>query len=125
MPSHIALLIVISSAKNNRLCSYGLAKYKLSDQTSRNIRWKYFFPSNTLPQLFNSGDIVFISGKYVVEHSEECVTVTYASIVGTGKPEREFDLTNVPTCIPHCMISVGINRIPKTTEEFIHFGAEC
>ncbi|CAG8825054.1 21115_t:CDS:2, partial [Gigaspora margarita] len=34
MPSHIALLAIIIIVKNNNLFSYGLAKYKVSKQTS-------------------------------------------------------------------------------------------
>ncbi|RIB20611.1 hypothetical protein C2G38_1177765 [Gigaspora rosea] len=63
-------------------------------------------------------------GKYVVENSEECVTVAYASIIDAGKPECEFDMTGVPVCDPHLMVSANVNRSPKKTEEFIHFGVE-
>ncbi|CAG8490783.1 14188_t:CDS:2, partial [Cetraspora pellucida] len=108
--------IVITSVGSNQLCSYGIAKYKLFDQISRTIRWKYFFPSNAIPQVFNLEDIVFIS---------KCVTIAYASIIDTGKPDREFDITGVPICTPHCMISVSVNRNPKKTKEFIHFKVEC
>ncbi|CAG8842754.1 3650_t:CDS:1, partial [Racocetra persica] len=37
---------------------------------------------------------------------------------------REFDLTGVPICIPHCMVFVLVNRNLKQTKEFIHFGVE-
>ncbi|CAG8542619.1 1997_t:CDS:1 [Scutellospora calospora] len=124
MPSHVALLIAITFVKNGRLCSYGLAKYKISNETSQIIRWKYFFLTNEQPQLFTSGDLVFISGKYVVENSEQCVTITYASIIDTGNPNHEFDVSDVPICLPHCMFSVTANRKPKEIEEYIHFGVE-
>ncbi|CAG8474837.1 6201_t:CDS:2 [Dentiscutata erythropus] len=52
MLSHIALLIVIASAKNNRSS-----------------------------QIFNTGDIVFVCDKLLIENSEENITVTYASII--------------------------------------------
>ncbi|CAG8805756.1 2406_t:CDS:1, partial [Racocetra persica] len=124
MPSHIALIVAITSVKNSRSCSYGYAKYKISDETSQTIRWKYFFPTSEQPQLFASGDLVFISGKYVAENSEQCITITYASIIDNKNPNREFDMRDVPICIPHCMFSVIVNRNPKDVEEFIHFGVE-
>ncbi|CAG8828395.1 15633_t:CDS:2, partial [Gigaspora margarita] len=68
--------------------------------------------------------IVFITGKYIIENSEECIAITYASIIDTGKPECEFDITGIPICTPYCMIIVYVNRTPKKTEEFIHFGAD-
>ncbi|CAG8598469.1 17057_t:CDS:2 [Dentiscutata erythropus] len=117
MPSHISLLIVIISGKNNRYSSYGVAKYKLSNQISRTIKWKYFFSSSKSPQLFNPGDIIFISSKYVVENYEKCVTIAYASIINTGKPEREFDITSIPICIPHLMISVNDTNVMDENEE--------
>lgn len=113
MLSHIALLIVINSVKNNRLCSYGYGKYKVSSQVSCSIRWKCFFSTNEPPLIISSGVIVFITGKYVVENSEECVAITYASIIDTGKPECEFDITGIPICTPHCMITVYVNRTSK------------
>ncbi|CAG8803121.1 29084_t:CDS:2, partial [Gigaspora margarita] len=102
MPSHISLFVI-----------------------SHTIKWKHFFSSNESPQLFNPRDIIFISGKYVVENSEECVTVAYASIIDAGKPEREFDMIGIPVCDTHLMVSANVNRNPKKTEEFIHFGVEC
>ncbi|RIB18271.1 hypothetical protein C2G38_2185093 [Gigaspora rosea] len=39
MPSHIALLVVIISAKNGQSCSYGQAKYNLTKEGSQVIRW--------------------------------------------------------------------------------------
>ncbi|RIB01273.1 hypothetical protein C2G38_2296770 [Gigaspora rosea] len=86
MPSHVALIVAIVSARNN--------------------------------QSF------FISSKFVIENSEQCVTVTYVSIIDNN-PSREFDTTNIPPCIPHCMFSVVVNRKPKELREFIHFGVEC
>ncbi|CAG8776413.1 26464_t:CDS:2, partial [Racocetra persica] len=124
MPSHIAFIVAITSVKNNRLFSYGLAKYKISNEISQTIRWKYFFPTNENPQLFATGDLVFISGKYVVENLEQCVTITYASIINSDNPNREFDVSDVPICIPHCMFSVTANRKPKEIENYIHFGVE-
>lgn len=58
-------------------------------------------------------DIVFITSKYVIDNSEECVAIAYASIIDTGKPEHEFDITGVLICTPHCMITVCVNCTPK------------
>ncbi|CAG8830726.1 11_t:CDS:2, partial [Gigaspora margarita] len=51
--------------------------------------------------------------------------ITYASIIDTRKPECKFDITGIPICTPHCMITVYVNHTPKKTEEFIYFGANC
>ncbi|CAG8814828.1 29569_t:CDS:2 [Racocetra persica] len=123
MPSHIALLVVVTAVRTNSICSYGHAKYKLTEQTSRTIRWKYFFSTNSPSQLFAPGDLVFISGRCVVENSEQCVTIAYASIIDNNS-SREFDLTGVPICISHCMVFVLVNHNQKQTKEFIHFGVE-
>ncbi|CAG8701465.1 26284_t:CDS:2, partial [Dentiscutata erythropus] len=76
------------------------------------------------PKIFSGGDLVFISGKFVVENSEQCVTITYASIIDNN-PSHEFDTTSIPPCIPHCMFSVVVNRKPKELGEFIYFGVKC
>ncbi|RIB10411.1 hypothetical protein C2G38_2206208 [Gigaspora rosea] len=39
MPSHVALLVAITSVKNSRLFSYSLAKYKISNEISQAVRW--------------------------------------------------------------------------------------
>ncbi|CAG8766368.1 14248_t:CDS:1, partial [Racocetra persica] len=78
-------------------------------------------PVNT----FANGDIVFISGKYIIEGSEPHFAIAYASIVDNKNSNREFDATDLPECISHCVYSVTINREPKKIEEFIHFGAEA
>ncbi|CAG8847713.1 45380_t:CDS:2, partial [Gigaspora margarita] len=101
MPSHVALLVVIISVKSSSLCSSGLAKYKLTKETSQMIQWKYFFPTNEQPQVFSSGDIAFVSEKYVVENFDQCLTVTYVNILDSGNPNHEFDTIDVPICIPH------------------------
>ncbi|CAG8572203.1 18329_t:CDS:2 [Gigaspora margarita] len=44
-------------------------------------------------------------------------------MIGSG-PNRQFDITGIPICTPHCMITVCINRTSKKTEEFMHFGAD-
>ncbi|CAG8803505.1 16335_t:CDS:1, partial [Racocetra fulgida] len=86
---------------------------------------KYLFPSNESPQIVSPGDIVFITNKYVVDNSEECVAIAYARIINTRKPKLDFDITNVPIYTPHCMITVCVNHNLKKTEEFFHFGADC
>ncbi|CAG8776021.1 2940_t:CDS:2, partial [Dentiscutata erythropus] len=124
MVSHVSLIVVIISVKNNRSCSDGVAKYKLTKDLSQAIRFKYFFSAHQPPQTFMNGDIVFISGKYVVENSEPYFTIAYSSIIDSGNPNREFDISDVPISIPYCIYSVTINREPKKVENFIHFGAE-
>ncbi|CAG8810936.1 23106_t:CDS:1, partial [Dentiscutata erythropus] len=110
--------------KNSPTYSSGLAKYKISQELSQTIKFKYFFSTNQSPQIFTNGDIIFIAGKYIVENSEPCFTIAYSSIVDSNNPNREFDATALPVCIPHCMYSVVVNREPKEVTDFIHFGAE-
>ncbi|RIB10568.1 hypothetical protein C2G38_2105722, partial [Gigaspora rosea] len=93
--SHVALLVVMVSVKSNRLCSYGVAKYKLSKNLFQSI------------------------------NSEPHFAIAYASVVDDKNPNREFDATDLPECVPHCVYLVTINRDPKRIEEFIHFGAEA
>ncbi|CAG8791370.1 21411_t:CDS:1, partial [Gigaspora margarita] len=71
MPLQIALLVAVTSVKNNRLFSYGLAKYKVSNEISQTVRWKYFYPMNKQSQLFIPRDLVFISEKYVIKNLEQ------------------------------------------------------
>ncbi|CAG8571784.1 44928_t:CDS:2 [Gigaspora margarita] len=98
MPSHVALLVAVTS--------------------------KYFYPTNEQPQLCIPRDLVFISGKYVIEKLEQCITVLYASVVNNENPNHEFDVSDVPECILHCMISVMANCKPKEVEDYIYFGVE-
>ncbi|CAG8826995.1 5396_t:CDS:1, partial [Racocetra persica] len=107
------------------LCSYGLAKYKLSEQTSHTISWKYFFSTNRPSRLFTPGDLVLISGRFVVENSEQCMTIAYATILNNRDSNYEFKFIDIPICIPHCIFSILVNRNPKKLEEFIHFGVKC
>ncbi|CAG8626673.1 29586_t:CDS:1 [Gigaspora margarita] len=125
MLTHISLLIIIIAVKNSRSCSHGIARYKLSNQSTQTIKWKYFIPADSPIQQFEAGDIVFFSGKYVVESAEQCVIVAYASIINSGNPGRKFNTNNFPICDPHRMFYVGINQKLMETEDFIHFSAEC
>ncbi|CAG8696211.1 1394_t:CDS:10 [Cetraspora pellucida] len=72
--------------------------------------------------MFANGNLVFISGKYVVENSKPCFTIAYSSIIDNESPNRKFDMFNVPISIPHCIYSAIVNRKPKKIEEFIQFG---
>ncbi|RIB29745.1 hypothetical protein C2G38_2055982 [Gigaspora rosea] len=125
MVSHAALLVVIISVKSNRLCSYSVAKYKLSKNLFQSIKFKYFFLTDQSVNAFSNGDIVFISGKYVVESSEPHFAIAYASVVDDKNPNREFDATDLHECVPHCVYSVTINREPKQIDKFIHFDTEA
>ncbi|RIB15244.1 hypothetical protein C2G38_2192868 [Gigaspora rosea] len=107
--------------KNNRLCLQGLAKYKITKELSQTIKFKYF-STDQPPQIFANGDIIFISGKYIVENSEPCFTVAYSSIVDSGNPNREFDTSDLSITIPHCLYFVVVNRLLKKVENLIHFG---
>ncbi|CAG8689587.1 16995_t:CDS:2, partial [Racocetra fulgida] len=100
MVSYALLLVVVISVKNSPSCSQGLAKYKLTRELSQTIKFKYFFPTNQPYQTFANGDIIFISGKYIVENSEPCFTIAYVSIVDNKNPNREFDMSDVPITIP-------------------------
>ncbi|CAG8829199.1 40047_t:CDS:1, partial [Gigaspora margarita] len=124
MVFYVSLLVVIIPAKNSRLCSNGIAKYKLTKELSQTIKFKYFFPTDKPFQTFANGDIVFISGKFIVKNMEPCFSIAYLSIIDSGNPDREFNTTNVPITILYCMYSVTVNREPKSVEEFVHFGVE-
>ncbi|CAG8713806.1 43165_t:CDS:2 [Gigaspora margarita] len=115
MPLHVALLVAVTSVKNNRLFSHGLAKYKFSKEISQTVRWKYFFPTNEQLQQFTPSDLVFISGKYVVENLEQCITISYASIINSKNPNCEFDISDVPEHANHKL---------KEVEDYVHFGVE-
>ncbi|CAG8512774.1 26964_t:CDS:2 [Gigaspora margarita] len=113
---------IIRSIKTK--CIYVRVKIKL-ERCSKIIRKvEIFLPTNEQPQLFRPRDLVFISGKYVIEKLEQCITVSYASVVNNENPNREFDISDVPECIPHCMISVTANCKPKEVEDYIYFGVE-
>ncbi|CAG8661588.1 15438_t:CDS:2, partial [Gigaspora margarita] len=124
MPSHVALLVAIVSARNNQSCLYDQAKYNLTKKILQVIKWKYFFSPNEQPKIFTGSNLVFISGKFVIENLEQCVTVMYASIIDNN-PGHKFDTINIPPCIPYCMFSMVVNRKPKELREFIYFGIKC
>ncbi|CAG8829969.1 21172_t:CDS:2 [Gigaspora margarita] len=124
MPLHVALLVAITSVKKQSLFSYGFAKYKFLKEISQTIRWKYFFPTNKQPQQFTPSDLVFISGKYIIENLEQCITISYASIINNENPNYKFNISDVPEYVPHCMISVIANCKLKEVEDYVHFGVE-
>ncbi|RIB12528.1 hypothetical protein C2G38_2249450 [Gigaspora rosea] len=101
MVSHVSLLVVIIFAKNSRLCSNGLAKYKLTKELSQTIKFKYFYPTDQLFQTFANSDIVFISGKFIVENMEPCFTIAYSSIIDSSNSDHEFNTIDVPITIPY------------------------
>ncbi|CAG8820186.1 2139_t:CDS:1 [Dentiscutata erythropus] len=113
MPIHIALIVIITNVKSSHLCSQGSAKYKLPNETFQIIQWKYFFPINEPLQVITTGDIVFFSGKYVIENSDQCLTVGYASILSTRNSSHEFNIINIPPYIPHFMFLASVTRVPK------------
>ncbi|RIB26793.1 hypothetical protein C2G38_2138137 [Gigaspora rosea] len=124
MTSHVALLVAITSIKNYHLFLYGLAKYKFSKEISQTVRWKYFFTMNKQPQQYTPSDLVFISEKYVIENLEQCITISYKSIINNKNPNHEFAVSDVPECVPHCMISMTANRKLKEVEDYVYFGVE-
>ncbi|CAG8851420.1 38077_t:CDS:2, partial [Gigaspora margarita] len=77
-----------------------------------------------LPLMFASRDIVFISGKFIVENLEPCFTIAYSTIVNSDNPNREFNTSDVPISMPYCLYSVIVNHEPKKVANFIHFGVE-
>ncbi|CAG8814509.1 46270_t:CDS:2 [Gigaspora margarita] len=79
---------------------------------------------NEQPQLFTSGNLVFISGKYVIENLEQYITISYVTITNNKNPNYEFDISNNSVCVLHCMISVTVNHKPKEIEDHIHFRVE-
>ncbi|CAG8602726.1 2592_t:CDS:2 [Cetraspora pellucida] len=125
MVSHVTLFVEIVSVKTNHLCSYGLANYKLSKDLFQSIKFKYFFPTDQPITTFESGDIVFISGKYIIENTEPYFTIAYSTVINDAKPDHVSEITNLPICIPYYIYSVTINHEPKKVNEFIHFGAEA
>ncbi|CAG8713020.1 10765_t:CDS:2, partial [Gigaspora margarita] len=47
------------------------------------------------PQLFTSGDLVFISGKYVIENLEQCITISYTSIINNKNPNQSVEYNSI------------------------------
>ncbi|CAG8841408.1 15107_t:CDS:1, partial [Racocetra persica] len=125
MPSHAVLIVVITEVKSSQLCSHGFAKYKLLNEMSYTIQWKYFFPINKQPQIITTGNIVCFLEKFVVENSEQCLTVASANILDTGYSNHEFSIANISSYILHCMLSAFVTRTPQKVNDFIYFGMEC
>ncbi|CAG8614754.1 21750_t:CDS:2 [Racocetra persica] len=71
------------------------------NETFQTIWWKYFFSINDPPQIITTDDIIFFSGKYIIENSEQCLTVSYASILGTNHESNITNIFNIPSCVPH------------------------
>ncbi|CAG8458730.1 661_t:CDS:2 [Scutellospora calospora] len=115
MLSHLALLVIITTIKNNSLCSYSLAKYKLSEQTSYTISWKYFFSTNGLSRLFTPNDLMLISGRFVIKNSKQCMTIAYTTIFYNGYTNYEFKFIDVLICIPYYMFSILVNQYNSIT----------
>ncbi|CAG8583120.1 17946_t:CDS:2 [Cetraspora pellucida] len=74
-------------------------------------------------QLFAPGNLIFISEKFIIENSEQCMSIAYATNISNENSNYEFEFTSIPICIPHCMFYILVNCTPKQTEGFIHFGS--
>ncbi|CAG8712870.1 41940_t:CDS:2 [Gigaspora margarita] len=123
MLSYIALLAVIITVKNNNLSFYGLAKYKVSEHSSCIIRFKYFFSNNSPLQFFTSNDLALISSKCVVEKSEQCMTISYASIINNNL-NCEFNLTEYNSVTGSFNIKMDMTILyPIQSTRFKHLGS--
>ncbi|CAG8512972.1 22063_t:CDS:2 [Dentiscutata erythropus] len=120
MVSHVSLIVAVITVKNNSHACI----VSLSIKSSQMIKFKYFFSANQSPQLFTTGDVVFLSGKYIVENSKPCFTIAYLSIIENENQNCEFNATTLPVCVPHCIYLVIVNREAKKVNDFINFGAE-
>ncbi|CAG8546514.1 44357_t:CDS:2 [Gigaspora margarita] len=96
----------------------------LNTNLSQTIKFKYFFPTDQPLQMFANGDIVFILGKFIVENLEPCFTIAYPTIINSDNPNHEFNTSDIPMSMLHCLYSVIANREPKKVANFIHFGVE-
>ncbi|CAG8594232.1 28905_t:CDS:1 [Racocetra persica] len=80
---------------------------------------------NDLPQMITTDDIIFFSEKYIIENSEQCFTVSYASILGTNHESNITNIPNISLYVPRCMFSAFVTRASKKVADFIHFRVEC
>lgn len=125
MPSHSTLIVIIITKEDSNSLTQGLAKYQLAENDFSIVRWKYFYPLQQPYTEFSVGDIVMFAGKFVVENSEQCITVSCASVIAIGDPTQEFEPTEIPLSVPHCLFTVLVSRDPKECGDSTYFDAGC
>ncbi|CAG8500602.1 16701_t:CDS:2 [Gigaspora rosea] len=57
-----------------------MAQYQLSENTFATVYWKHFDTSNNSKVDFSVGDIVSIAGKFVIENSDQFITIASVMI---------------------------------------------
>ncbi|RIB30601.1 hypothetical protein C2G38_2152240 [Gigaspora rosea] len=70
---------------------------------------------------FIYGDIVSIAGKFVIENSEQFITIALATVVDKKDSTDEFNSEIIPF---HLIFNATVARDLKTSSETIHFGVE-
>lgn len=125
MPSHVTLVVIISTKESTNSLTQGMAKYQPIENNFQNIHWKYFYPFQKSYTDFSVGNIILFSGKFINENSELYITVTHVTVIAAGDPQQEFKVEEIPLSIPHCMFAVTVKREPKNVRETTYFGTEC
>ncbi|CAG8743236.1 12151_t:CDS:1, partial [Ambispora leptoticha] len=69
-------------------------------------------------------DIVSITGKFVIENSEQYITIASATKVDKKDSSDEFNLELIPLNTPHLMFNTTVICDLNTMGETIHFGVE-
>ncbi|CAG8633593.1 19992_t:CDS:2 [Cetraspora pellucida] len=125
MPSHVSLIVLIVAKDDKTSHTQGLAKYQSDKDVFQFVRWKYFHPFNKPRLDFSPGNILFFSGKFVIEEENEYIMVAYASIIDVGASDNGFKADEIPLCIPHFMSPMKVNNNPKIHNDNVYFGAQC
>lgn len=124
MPIHASIVVFITTKNENNSFTQGTAQYQPSEHTFTTIHWKRFDSTDSSKTDFSVGDIVSIAGKFVVENSEQFITIASATVVDKKDSKDEFDAELIPLNTPHVMLNVTVTRDLKTSGDTIHFGVE-
>ncbi|RIB21038.1 hypothetical protein C2G38_2034720 [Gigaspora rosea] len=121
MPIHASIVVFITTKNENNAFTQGMAQYQSSENTFATVHWKRF---NDLKVDFSVGDIVSVAGKFVIENSEQFITIASATIVNKENSKDEFDAQLISLNTPHVMFNVTVTRDLKTSGDTVHFGVE-
>ncbi|RIB24979.1 hypothetical protein C2G38_2167122 [Gigaspora rosea] len=121
---HASVVVFITTKNENNSFTHGIAQYQPSENVFSTIHWKRFDSSDKSNNNFLIGDIVSIAGKFVIENSEQFITIASATIVDKKDSTDEFNSEIITFNTIHLMFNATVTHDLKTSGETIHFGVE-
>ncbi|RIB28075.1 hypothetical protein C2G38_2158815 [Gigaspora rosea] len=109
MQIHASIVIMITAKNNTSLFTYGIAQYQSSENTFVSLCWKLFDSSNKSFD-FSVRDIVTLARKFVIENSEQYITVASVTKVDKKDSSDKFYAELIFLNTLHLMFNATVTR---------------